>query len=1531
MPRGSKKFADDIIYDNATSKKVYERWLTPTEGTDGDERWVSLPGKGFFHAKKYAGQWYYRSYTPKALRDDVVASVSHSTSYTSANILAATISTLTVTTSSNLQTSTTISGDIYVQNSAIKAWDCLNTSNLKINSSDDFDTIQDIGLASAVVHGSLIVDSAGAGTGILGSSFLTPATHTSNTEHSTTAFMNKVLKLYDASGDYNATGAGTLGGSNADATVNAGGYPLKLQMLTRNEVVQLENIGTTTISSGQWGYVGAMNQDVHTATDPVQFTSLKLQSADLGANDWFKLSVENDGDVTAELGTTGANLIWDADMDHVGSGYVSGWASGNTWSLYEEDNRHKFEIDDLYVRGTLSVYELLVQQIRATNGSVFITSAAKIAAGGLSHSFFTGIYYLTFEAADTADDDTTPKPHPFADGDLLLSQRVDLDNPQNLVSLTRWTVIDASYGTADRLKATNQEFSVGDASLPTIGTTSNDIDGYDLVRVGNITDTDRQGSVYLTSDDSQAPFIDVIDSVSSWDEWNGVTDAGIVSNGNFDDSTGLLDNGTVYDSGLPGWTISEAGTNGGILSKDDGGINNSAHVIIKRGDTGSATHIDMAFALGTFYEDVEYEISWYGKKGTSPTATMQIGGVDNYLDSNGDWGSSPGGGFTHYPDWSLFTTPANNFVTEWKKFKRTFTANATLEGQASTLKFFVTGDALTTVHIDNVSIRPLSKIKARIGKLDGVGYSGYGLWAENAFLEGEVRASSGYIGDEGTGWNIDSTGLSNNSTSSSIKIANTSGFSGGGVFLDGAANGRFSLGSTVDESTDGLSYTGGVLTISGIIHIQGDSTGLPEEPVAVELYSSAGTNMHIGSEVAPSSEGWIQIGVWSDTTNTFDVSFKSQSTSSIAATKVIIDGLAVGTLAVVVGARAASWFQEMYDEGAYSGLQTLGITTEQIGLCGVEGDYRPFIFIGRKQAVAHSGGTFQLGSIDTSATDNGSLTTNIIIHDNNVTLSDSTGQIDDGDVFTTAKFSYESTAGFNFKPPSTGNVLRSQKIFVMPMILSGEQDDVLLRIVATDLSNGGDNVTTSMKVNGLLVAISTLGAGFNVEDFNPYSGIWNLSGNQIIEFFVQSTANATTMMKIHRISIIDKRTGFTYQNSALPASSTIANEGLYFSNDKLGYYDGVDTWAVDIRNDGNFKFGTGNDTLDFGITTADVLTLKGKMVAGSVTSSDGYTNFDLDNSKLYIKMSGNDSEQIVIGDNITDSANHDIILGRWQNQTNNSEAGQGILIKHTNNDDYTTINIDGLHRRSYPYPILIHSAFHQGWPGAYQDTGDHPAPNQGIGDDGTAVYTDCYVGYSNSQFLYPQDDNGDPLTETDLTIHGCNIAQHWDYDKTTVPPGRKLVWTFTPKAENKISSTGMTSPQDGENRHKAIQPQVEWAGDSWIFLHNAEDCFRSYEWQDSGGSPASDECLFWRQFFGINLTSSGVRRSDTMMYLLFQIQQTWGYYGYGRQVFFADIPAGTDVSKLYLIAAAAENDADGDNAPAARVLVGDLKIWETNE
>jgi len=40
-------------------------------------------------------------------------------------------------------------------------------------------------------------------------------------------------------------------------------------------------------------------------------------------------------------------------------------------------------------------------------------------------------------------------------------------------------------------------------------------ESYEYVRIGNTTDTDRQGSIYLTADDNNAPYIDVIDDVST--------------------------------------------------------------------------------------------------------------------------------------------------------------------------------------------------------------------------------------------------------------------------------------------------------------------------------------------------------------------------------------------------------------------------------------------------------------------------------------------------------------------------------------------------------------------------------------------------------------------------------------------------------------------------------------------------------------------------------------------------------------------------------------------------------------------------------------------------------------------------------------------------------------------------------------------------------------------------------------------------------------------------------------------------------
>jgi hypothetical protein len=59
---------------------------------------------------------------------------------------------------------------------------------------------------------------------------------------------------------------------------------------------------------------------------------------------------------------------------------------------------------------------------------------------------------------------------------------------------------------------------VPDTSQVSASLTSGDapVAGFEFVRIGSATDSNRQGSVYLTADDSEAPFIDVVDGISSF-------------------------------------------------------------------------------------------------------------------------------------------------------------------------------------------------------------------------------------------------------------------------------------------------------------------------------------------------------------------------------------------------------------------------------------------------------------------------------------------------------------------------------------------------------------------------------------------------------------------------------------------------------------------------------------------------------------------------------------------------------------------------------------------------------------------------------------------------------------------------------------------------------------------------------------------------------------------------------------------------------------------------------------------------------
>lgn len=170
------------------------------------------------------------------------------------------------------------------------------------------------------------------------------------------------------------------------------------------------------------------------------------------------------------------------------------FASGFTGYGWQIDDgitvtgRTTAEVDDLTVRGRMRIYELLIHQIRATNGSVFVSSTgkAKTVTNNGSNSYTI----------------TTETDHGFAVNDLIRAQRFTgtgvYQCDMTVTAVGSTTQFTATLRTGYDTPAINMEF----------------------VRLGNTTDASRQGTIYLTADDSGAPYIDVVDGIAAFTNWN---------------------------------------------------------------------------------------------------------------------------------------------------------------------------------------------------------------------------------------------------------------------------------------------------------------------------------------------------------------------------------------------------------------------------------------------------------------------------------------------------------------------------------------------------------------------------------------------------------------------------------------------------------------------------------------------------------------------------------------------------------------------------------------------------------------------------------------------------------------------------------------------------------------------------------------------------------------------------------------------------------------------------------------------------
>jgi len=170
--------------------------------------------------------------------------------------------------------------------------------------------------------------------------------------------------------------------------------------------------------------------------------------------------------------------------------FTSGFAGGG-WRIDDGISRTGYttaEVDDLTVRGILRVYELLIHKIRTGNGSYLFANGGKVASVAGS-----GPYTLTF------DED-----HGLAANDLIRAQKFTGSGTyQSNCTVT-------SVTTTKMLVVT---LTSGNAPLA----------GYEFVRLGNTTDADRRGGVYITADDSNAPYVDIFDGVTSFADFGSAS------------------------------------------------------------------------------------------------------------------------------------------------------------------------------------------------------------------------------------------------------------------------------------------------------------------------------------------------------------------------------------------------------------------------------------------------------------------------------------------------------------------------------------------------------------------------------------------------------------------------------------------------------------------------------------------------------------------------------------------------------------------------------------------------------------------------------------------------------------------------------------------------------------------------------------------------------------------------------------------------------------------------------------------------
>jgi len=344
---------------------------------------------------------------------------------------------------------------------------------------------------------------------------------------------------------------GTVDGrdvSNDGADLDELYTTIGLSALTSAEVDQLENIGSVTVSNTQWGYLGALDQNLTTTSD-VQFDDItatgiiyvdnidtegitwnvSTQEWDATPSEYFNnpvfigtsLDVDNallvddfvevgtDLDVggnttlsgTADISsntTIGGSLTLSGSADFNSTMNLQGnlttqanladdgFSEGWAGTNWKINADGSAEFEEMRIRGALRVYEFIAKQISTIGGSEILSIAqGRVVSAG---------------SGEIEIENVTGTPgNSFKAGDLFICQVVDINN--DLESGGTGSIVKSVRGLVDSVSGNDLTVTIESGSL-------NDLEQGDLiVGYGSTSDADRQAVMYRNVDRSEDSLI----------------------------------------------------------------------------------------------------------------------------------------------------------------------------------------------------------------------------------------------------------------------------------------------------------------------------------------------------------------------------------------------------------------------------------------------------------------------------------------------------------------------------------------------------------------------------------------------------------------------------------------------------------------------------------------------------------------------------------------------------------------------------------------------------------------------------------------------------------------------------------------------------------------------------------------------------------------------------------------------------------------------------------------------------------------